>query len=288
MPKRSQIPRIEGPNQLCDGRLGYRFLYNANDIYIGASLEAYGEFSGVEADLIEALVAPGDVVIEVGANIGALSVGIAKKLGPRGRLFAFEPQRVVFQMLCANIALNSLFNVECLWMAVGAQRGMVVVPEMNFSKKQNFGGLSIVGAQTGHPVPCETLDGLLDSDSDRDRVRLIKIDVEGMELDVLSGARRLIMKSRPMIYLENDRREKSAALITLLGELNYDLYWHTPPLYRKENHFANPRNIFGRTLSCNMLSLPRERMQTPPPLQKVTGPHDRPRFGPSAPRDDTA
>lgn len=272
MPKQSRASQTKGPNRLCHGRLGYRFLYNENDVFIGASLAAYGEFSGAEADFLEGLVQPGDVVVEVGANIGALSVGIAKKLGPHGRLFAFEPQRIVFQILCANIALNNLDNVECLMMAVGSQRAMVTVPELDFSKRQNFGGLSIGGAREGRPVPCDTLDSLLDTD----KIRLIKADVEGMEADVLSGARRLIMKSRPTIYVENDVEEKSAALFTLLDGMNYDMYWHLPPLFRKNNHAGNSRNIFGETVSINMLCLPRDRTQQPPPLRKVRGPGDRP------------
>ena len=97
----------KGHNQLAAGKDGY-FLYNSNDKYIGRAIENYGEYSEIELDLLKNLCAAGDVILEVGANIGAHTVGMARTVGPTGRVLAFEPQRLVFQTLCANVALNSL------------------------------------------------------------------------------------------------------------------------------------------------------------------------------------
>lgn len=264
-------PPRAGDHQLTRGGDGY-FLYNRNDVYIGRSIEAYGEFSGAEGDFLTSLLQNGDIVVEAGANIGAHSVAIAKKIGNAGRLFAFEPQRLAFQLLCANIALNNLTNVEAYWMAVGAQIGTVLVPELDPGRENNFGGVSIGTGQPGQPVPCCTLDGFMRVD----RLRLIKADVEGMETDVLAGARSLITSRRPLLYVENDRPTKSPGLITLIQSLGYDAYWHLPPLFRPDNHRRNGENLFPNVVSLNLFCVPKEQNANPPTLTPVVGPFDRP------------
>lgn len=66
-------------------------LYNVNDAYIGAMLDQYGEFSEDENEIFQQLLRPGMTVVEAGANIGAHTVPIAQRVGPRGRVLAFEP-----------------------------------------------------------------------------------------------------------------------------------------------------------------------------------------------------
>lgn len=119
---RSQLLENDGFNQLAAGRDGY-LLYNRNDKYIGRSIEKYGEFNGLEMQLFKQICTRDSIVVEVGANIGAHTIGLARLVGPQGRVLAFEPQRLVFQTLCANVALNSLENVDCHWAAVGSQEG---------------------------------------------------------------------------------------------------------------------------------------------------------------------
>jgi hypothetical protein len=136
---RSQLLETAGFNQLVAARDGY-FLYNRNDLCIGRALEKYGEFSGLEMELLRQICGPGNVVIEVGANIGAHTVGLARRVGVRGHVLAFEPQRLVFQTLCANVALNSLENVECRWAAVGSEDGYITVPDLSPHQEVNFGG----------------------------------------------------------------------------------------------------------------------------------------------------
>ena len=87
--------------------------------------------------------------VEVGANIGSHTVAIAHMVGPQGRVLAFEPQRAIFQVLCANIALNALEQVEAHWMAVGAAAGEVMIDRLDMRAVQNFGGYSIGNAQVG-------------------------------------------------------------------------------------------------------------------------------------------
>ncbi len=249
----SRLLDAGGFNQLARTADGY-LLYNTNDAYIGKAIAKYGEYSGLELEVLKRLCGPGDVVIEVGANIGAHTIALARHVGPTGRVFAFEPQRVVFQTLCANVAINSLTNVECFWAAMGAERGVVQVPEPDPGQPGNFGGLTLLGNHRGVKVECMVLDRF----ASLPRLRLVKIDVEGMEADVIAGGRQVIERFRPVLYLENDRAEKSEALIRLIAGLGYRLYWHLPPLYNPDNFRGDAENLYPKVVSINMLCVHRD------------------------------
>ncbi len=241
-----------GFNALVQARHGY-VLYNKNDIYIGKCIEKYGEFSEQECEIFDQLCEEGDVVVEVGANIGAHTMAIAKKLGKSGRIYAFEPQRMVFQMLCANMAINSIANAECYQMGVGARAGYVLIPDISSEHAMNFGGIEIDKFKKGHKVPVIKLDEFLTLT----RLKLLKIDVEGMEAQVLKGAEKTIRTFGPVIYTENDRREKSKELIELIWALDYEAYWHLPYMYRPANFAGDRENLFPGIVSFNMLCLPK-------------------------------
>jgi FkbM family methyltransferase len=236
-------------------------LFNPKDAYVGRSLDLYGEFSEGEVQLFAQLVRAGDVVVEVGSNIGALTIPLANLTGPTGRVFAFEPQRILFQTLCASVALNGITNVIARNEAVGAVAGVLPVPMLDYSHAANYGGLPL-GPEADwankenvpvEEVPVVTLDSvrLL-------RCRLLKIDVEGMEADVLAGAKETIARCRPLLYVENDRAEKAEKLVAAMKELGYVLHWHTPPLFLPDNHAKNAENVFGNILSFNVFGVPAE------------------------------
>ena len=105
----SDTPTPAGPMRLAACRHG-TMLFNAGDIYIGASLAAYGEFSEGEVALFRQLLRPGMTALDVGANIGAFTLPMARLVGATGRVIAWEPQRIVVQTLCANLALNAILT----------------------------------------------------------------------------------------------------------------------------------------------------------------------------------
>src|SRR5262249_8759736 len=154
-------------------------------------------------------------------------------------VFAFEPQRLVFQTLCANLALNGLTNVVCRQAALGAHPGTLRGPVLAPDVVQNFDALAPGAFTRGEDVPVETIDSLNLTGCD-----LIKADVEGMELDVLRGAARTIETYRPLLYVENERPELSRALLSHLLALGYVAYWHLPPYFHPSNHFGNLQNVF--------------------------------------------
>jgi FkbM family methyltransferase len=248
-------------------------LFNPNDTYIGRSLDLYGEFSEGEVDLFRQLVQPGQVVVEVGANIGAHTVVLAQLVGPRGRVLAFEPQRLLYQMLCANLALNNITNVVGVQQAVGAAHGTVNVPVLDPTMENNFGGVSVGPDESGEPVLMAPLDAY-----DLKACDFLKVDVEGMEEDVLRGAMGLISRCQPTLYVENDRPEKSDSLLRFIDALGYRIYRHWPLLYNDDNFYKNPNNIFPWIVSMNVLCVSNSRVGDvvgleqifPPPLAHPT------------------
>lgn len=253
-------------------RYGY-FLYNPNDAYVGRSLDLYGEFSEGEVDFFRRLMQPGMVAIDVGANIGAHSVALARIVGPSGSVLALEPQRQVFQILTANAALNGLANIHVMHTAAGAKAGSVVVPHVDYDRAGNFGGIAVSEdpETQGDRVPLIALDGL-----NLPACHLLKIDVEGAEADVIDGAAKLIQTFEPVIYAENDRPEKSQALLSRLLKLGYRLYWHPPALFNPNNYFGNPENVFGGTASLNVIGLPKTIRSSVTGLKEITSADDWP------------
>lgn len=241
----------KGFNRLVKGKNAY-CLYNKNDIYIGKAIEEYGEFSELEADIFRQICRVGDTVIEIGANIGTHTQIFSSLVGQNGLVLAFEPQHIVFQTLCANLAINSISNVYAYQSALSYEDGSVFIPNLDYNQRNNYGGISLDSLKKGIKVKKEKLDNYLSS---LDKLQFIKIDVEGMEIDVLKGAKNIISTFKPIMYIENDRIEKSQELIELLFSYNYDLYWHLPKLYNKRNFTNNEKNIFSNLISVNMLCI---------------------------------
>jgi hypothetical protein len=115
-------------------------------------------------------------------------------------------------------------------------------------------------------VPCVKLDDMTEGE----QVGLLKIDVEGFELNVLKGASSLIQRCRPMIYLENDQVDRSRDLIEWLWAVGYKIWWHTPMLFSTDNFFGVKENLYPNIASFNMLAIPSERAGEIPQLSLVT------------------
>ena len=243
-------------------------LVNRNDQYVGASLRKYGEYSRGESDLFRRFLRPGMLVVEAGANIGVHTVELSRLAGPTGSVVAFEPQRIVFQTLCANLALNSCANVHAYQAAIGDHVGEITVPFHAPDSFVNFGGVSLVGATQGERVPLRTIDSF-----GLPACHLLKLDIEGMEVEALRGAAETIRQFRPLLYVENDRQERAGELVGLLASWDYQLYWHRPWLFPGTDNFAgDPENLFGAIVSSNVLCIPAELNIDIRGLERVTSP----------------
>lgn len=240
--------------RLVDTPIG-RLVCNVNDFYIGRSLLHYGEFSGLELDLFRKLVPPAGICIDAGANIGVHSVGLSRIVSDAGAVLAFEPQEHAFQALCANVFLNSLINVKPYRIALGAKPGSIQVPYMDPRRVNNFGNCKLGGQ--GIMTPMATIDSL-----DLPRCDFIKIDVEGMEIDVIKGARKTIEKFHPVVYAEVSPDDLDG--ITRIQGMLYDYThasMHRPPLFNP----ANPNGVNANFLGENVVSFNLLFTMAPPP-----------------------
>ena len=244
------------PNTILTSTNGISFIIKSNDTFVSRSLKIYGEWSFGEIELFSKLLKKDSNVIEVGGNIGAHSVFIAKSICPQGKLFVFEPRRSLFQILCGNLAINEIYNTHAFQIALGEQTKVQSEGKINFTRRLNAGGFHI-GEVPGNDeeINIMPLDDFLDIP---ERISLIKADVEGDELKVLLGAAKLIKKDRPFLYLENEKIENSPELIAYIWNLSYDIWWHIVPLYRRNNRAGETKNIFKNIASFNILCVPKE------------------------------
>jgi len=268
MSDRDETIFSNGPYRMKKTRYGV-MLYNRNDIYIGRSLDTYGEYSQGEGEVFRQLVRDGNVIADVGANVGAHTLLFSRLVGQTGCVLAFEPQRLVFQMLCANMALNGVTNTRCFHRAIGDEIGSMVVPVLDQRREGNFGGLGLGSHENGENVPIVTLDSYNLWQCD-----FLKVDVEGMEMRVLRGAADTIRKHKPILYVENDRKENSPALIEQIASLGYRMYWHLAPLFTRNNYFGADTNLFGEIASINMLCYHESVKAKVQGLDPVAGPQD--------------
>ena len=251
-------------------------LYLANDLFIGRSLDRYGEYSEGEMELFRQIIAPGQVILDIGANIGTHTVVLAQLTGPRGAVFAFEPQRLIFQILCANVALNGLPHVQPHHAAVGSQLGSIAVPMLDVAIEQNFGALDLGPHAEGDRVRLTTIDELK-----LPVCHFIKVDVEGMEGEVIAGGENTIRHFHPVLYLENERSDRSPLLIRRLFDLGYRLYWHIVPMFNPKNYCGEQENVLGNVASFSVLGLHSSVPQNVEGLTEIVSPEQ----GPTLPSD---
>jgi FkbM family methyltransferase len=153
----------------------------------------------------------GVTIIDVGANIGTCTIPWAKQCGNWGKVTAFEPQERIFYALAGNIVLNNLMNTGAIHGAVSDTTGNILIPRVDYEVASNFGGIAMKDGLLQHSpgqlisydkenminTKCYALDDL-----NLKRLDLLKIDVEGMELDVLKGATKSITRLKPVLITE--------------------------------------------------------------------------------------
>jgi FkbM family methyltransferase len=220
--------------------------YFLKDEYVGKSIHYYGEYNPDETEKIVSLAKPGMLCLDIGANIGCISQALLKS---DFEVVAFEPQPEVYNLLEFNCPGADIYNV-----AIGKEKSTAQMPKVYYSEKNNVGGLSLnTKSQFGsYAVPVETLDSYNFSN-----VGFIKIDVEGFEEQVLLGGLETINKYKPVLYIEDDRVQNTAALRKLIKEIGYSIEEHKPMLYRENNFFNNKKDVWNvRYFSHNIICLP--------------------------------
>jgi FkbM family methyltransferase len=174
------------------------------------------------------------LVLDIGANLGTFCVPLAQKI-PQLKFHAFEPQRIVSYQLCANIVINSLENVYAYEVALSNENASIDLAMPDYTAETNIGAFSIDKEVRENEYECSTVNA-----TDRidlvtldfltlDNIRLIKIDVEGHELEVLKGGIETIKRNNyPPIIFEAWTwkpwyQEKRTALFEYLQGHGYEI-----------------------------------------------------------------
>jgi FkbM family methyltransferase len=218
--------------------------------YIGKCFDLYGQYSEAEVSMMRAFLHEGSTVIDVGANIGDLTVPLARAVGTTGKVYAIESHPEVFNVLCANLALNLLRNVKPINAFVASSDDVETGSPFwgKFAYVSDKWAPQYLALDTVELTACD----------------LIKIDVDGKELEVLRSGEMQVERFRPVLYFENDVREASAELLGyVIDKLGYRAYWHAAPIFDEDNFFGNrvnhwePRQIYSKMV----LAIPAERKQ---------------------------
>lgn len=212
------------------------------DLKEGIDLAVYlGLYERWFAPVASRFVRSGEVAVDVGANVGVHTLALAKMVGPHGRVIAFEPTNWAFEKLRHNLALNPDLARRVEVFQVFLNDGTEAAPDRIYSSWP-VGG---VGEDEIHPILMgramstdgaygASLDNVLNTLEtealDSSRISLIKIDVDGHELDVLAGASQTLSTIRPVLLLEcepslqDDPESWAAGWVATLRTARYDLF----------------------------------------------------------------
>lgn len=175
-----------------------------------AQIFTRGEFEPAESAAVRSLLRPGDLAVDVGANIGWFTLIMGRAVGPGGEVWAVEPMPGAREVLRQNLALNDGVPVRVFDVALGAEAGTL---DLHLFEGLPHGHASASTLDredyTTHRVERRPLDDLLD-ETERPPA-FVKVDVEGSELDVLTGAARTIVSARPPIWMLEVNYETSEA-----------------------------------------------------------------------------
>lgn len=140
------------------------------------------------------------VVVDAGANIGLLSIPIGQLIAPKnGLVHAFEPQRMMAYALSGGVALNDLENVIVHNRGLGSECAILQAPKLDYGKPQDFGLYTLLEPNENslQRIDVVTIDSM-----NLERLDFLKIDVEGMEVAVLNGAKKTIERDKPWCWVE--------------------------------------------------------------------------------------
>jgi FkbM family methyltransferase len=220
-------------------RLDYRMVDQSRGIGVGFQILEQSAYDASEVDTALGLLAlrrqyfgDGVVAIDCGANIGVHTVEWAKRMSGWGEVVAIEAQERVFYALAGNLAINNCHNARAIHAAIAAETGTMRVPIPDYLKPASFGSLELrprAGVEfIGQPIDYSehgaaeirtvTIDSL-----GLARIDLIKIDVEGMELEALEGGKGSLARWRPIMIVEALKSDK-ARLRSVLEQLGYRLF----------------------------------------------------------------
>lgn len=206
---------------------------------------------------IERFCRPGWCVLDIGANIGAHTLRLAKKVGATGRVFAFEPAEYAYRKLLRNVSLNEFNNVHAFQLALSDKN--IKQQTIRLRSSWPTDGRYVDGESI---VDLQRLDDWC-SDHHLEWVDLIKLDVDGNEFEVLNGARGLLERSRPILITEVGAwhfEDLSKNPFEILRQLDYR-FWNAKSLSEYQDLNAIKKVLPARddemAVSINLIAAPK-------------------------------
>jgi FkbM family methyltransferase len=183
---------------------------------------------------------PGMVFYDLGSNNGFFSLVAARIVGPTGGVVAFEAEPRLWTGIVENLERNNVENVRLVRSAVWSSSGFVDFCSVDRLSSPDAGLGRVVSSSAAGtiPVPSVCLDDFAQTERPPD---FIKCDVEGAEVAVFRGARKLLVERRPYFECEIHSDENGKLLNAAFEEMNYDVRW-----YSKNHFFAAPRDLPSR------------------------------------------
>lgn len=250
----------------------YKYLIYSSD-YIGQCLKTYGWFSPTEILFLKKYISSEDNIIEIGANIGSHCIPLSK-FNSKGKYFCFEPQIDIFKMLVTNASLNNCDNVIPYNYGVG-KTSETVWYKFN-TKDTNRGGFVIPGNQGADKSdtflkvrPINYFDEL----DILNNIKLVKIDVEGYEYDVVRSLESMILKYQPILFIEYNF-ETFKNVCDYLKSISYKVYYFNTS-DNQYNRVIGKEDYLLRTGDVNVVAFPSSFNNIPSYLNEV-GNEDRP------------
>jgi FkbM family methyltransferase len=204
LPRDSVVPILAGPLR------GKKWV-------VGSSVHGcwFGSYESQKQRFVAEALRPGQVVYDVGANVGLYSLLASGAVGPNGSVFAFEPVTENVFYLERHLALNGISNCTIVRAAACAQDG---TRQFDLLDDRSRGRLSADGTES---VPTIRLDSFHEADRERRRPHFVKIDVEGGEAEVLEGAVALLKENSLIVSVATHSAELDVYCTRLLTSLGY-------------------------------------------------------------------
>ena len=178
----------------------------------------FGSSSMCEPEVRKEFILKEGVAMDIGANCGMFTIYLAKMLGDNGKVISIEPERRNITLLKKNVELNKLKNVSIIEKGVYSKKGKMTFYLDDFGT----GGHSLLkeDVKKKEIIRIDTIDNIIKSLNIK-KINIIKMDVEGVEIDALKGAEKTIKKSRPKIIFEAVKEEEKKKIENFLSQYNY-------------------------------------------------------------------
>ncbi len=187
---------------------------------LALTVSHYGTYEELEAKIMEEKIEIGNIVVDVGANIGLHTLNMARIVGNAGQVFAFEPDPSNFEILKKNVKINNYKNIILEQKAVGDKHGRTTLYQSDHPGKHRIFPQT-EQAKSQVQVELTNLDNYFDSDM-TDKINFIKIDVEGLEFSVLKGMKNILKNSKKIKILFEFMPENTMEVgFTPIELLNY-------------------------------------------------------------------